>query len=55
MLFPLVSKDDLVQARLEREMVILEKLAHPHIVEYYRGGREAMQLFSQWKLVTGSS
>ena len=50
-----ISSDELVQARLAREMMILEKLSHPNIVRYYGGGRSGNQLFFAMELLTGGS
>ena len=40
LLHPTVSEDKLISTRFAREMLILEKLSHPHIVRYYGGGRD---------------
>lgn len=50
-----VSRDPLISARFEREMVILEKLSHPNIVRYFGGGRTDDQLFFAMELMTGGS
>ncbi len=54
-LHPTVSDDKLISARFAREMMILEKLSHPHIVRYFGGGREKKQLFYTMELVSGGS
>lgn len=54
-LLPTVSRDELIQARFVREMVILEKLSHRHIVKYFGGGRSGEQLFFAMELLTGGS
>jgi len=55
LLLPSVSDDPLILARFERETLILEKLSHPHIVEYFGGGKAGKQLFYAMELVTGGS
>jgi len=54
-LLPTVSSDDLIKARFEREMLILEKLSHPNIVQYFGGGRQGSQLFYAMELVDGGT
>lgn len=54
-LHPTVVDDPLVSARFEREMVILEKLSHPHIVHYYGGGQTGRQCFYAMELVHGGT
>ncbi|HBE67691.1 MAG TPA: serine/threonine protein kinase [Planctomycetaceae bacterium] len=46
-----ISDDELVRARFEREMSILERLEHPHIIHYYGGGRHDNQLFYAMEIV----
>lgn len=45
LLLPSVSEDPLIVSRFTREMIILEKLRHPNIVEYFGNGRYENQLF----------
>ena len=54
-LLPTVVDDPLISARFQREMVILEKLSHPHIVRYYGGGQEGKQWFYAMELVDGGN
>ena len=54
-LLPTVSADKIVAARFEREMVILEKLSHPNIVQYHGGGRSGEQLFFAIELLSGET
>jgi serine/threonine protein kinase len=54
-LLPSVSSEPLIMARFEREMVILAKLSHPNIVEYFGGGRSEGQLFFAMELMSGGS
>lgn len=54
-LLPTVSKDPLIKARFEREMLILERLRHRNIVEYFGGGRDGDQLFYAMELVHGGT
>ncbi len=55
LLLSTVSEDDLVRARFEREMLILEKLSHPNIIRYFGGGRYADRLFFAMELVSGGT
>jgi serine/threonine protein kinase len=55
LLLPAVSNDELVKARFGREMMILEKLSHPNIVQCYGGGRVEDQLFYAMELVEGGT
>lgn len=52
-LSPEVNDSPQVQARFEREIAILKKLQHPHIVRYYGGGKVGSQRFYAMELVTG--
>ena len=55
LLLPAASHDKQISARFEREMVILERLNHPNIVNYYGGGIHDGQLFYAMELVEGGS
>jgi serine/threonine protein kinase len=46
-----MSKNELVVARFEREMLVLSRLSHPHIVKYYGGGNDNGQLFYAMELL----
>ena len=54
-LHPGVSQDQLIRARFRREMEILERLSHPHIVRYYGGGEDDGILFYVMELVDGGT
>lgn len=54
-LHPSVSKDPLIRARFRREMSILERLNHPHIVRYHGGGEDDGILFYVMELVDGGT
>lgn len=54
-LAPDVNDSPQVQQRFEREIAILKKLQHPHIVRYFGGGRVGSQRFYAMELVTGGS
>ncbi|MDX1970849.1 MAG: serine/threonine-protein kinase [Planctomycetaceae bacterium] len=54
-LSPDVNESPQVQARFEREIAILKKLQHPHIVRYFGGGKVGTQRFYAMELVTGGS
>lgn len=54
-LHPGVSQDQLIRARFRREMAILERLTHPHIVHYYGGGEDDGILFYVMELVNGGT
>ena len=50
-----LSTDDHIYVRFEREMVILGKLDHPNIVEYFGGGRHENSLFYAMEKVEGGT
>lgn len=50
-----ISDDELVRARFQREMSILERLEHPHIIHYYGGGRHDNQLFYAMEILDGGN
>ena len=54
-LHPGVCQDQLIRARFRREMAILERLSHPHIVSYYGGGEDDGTLFYVMELVDGGT
>jgi eukaryotic-like serine/threonine-protein kinase len=54
-LHPGVSRDPLIRARFEREMIILERLQHPNIIRYFGGGEQNGQLFYVMELVDGGT
>lgn len=54
-LLPSVSEDQLIRARFRREMTILERISHPHIVKYLGGGRDGNQLFYAMEYVDSGS
>lgn len=54
-LHPGVCQDPLIRARFEREVVILERLHHPHIVRSYGGGNDNGQLFYVMELIDGGT
>ena len=54
-LSPAVSKSQIVVSRFAREMMILEKLSHPNILEYFGGGEHEGQLFFVMELVRGGT
>ncbi|MDP1795878.1 MAG: serine/threonine-protein kinase [Planctomycetaceae bacterium] len=54
-LAPEVSDSPQVQQRFEREIAILKKLQHPHIVRYFGGGKVGNQRFYAMELVQGGS
>lgn len=54
-LLPTVSQDKVIRSRFEREIVILERLRHPHIIEVLGGGEMGSQLFYAMELVDAGS
>lgn len=54
-LSPDVSDSESLQRRFEREISILKKLQHPHIIRYYGGGKIGSQRFYAMELVEGGS
>ncbi|MBX3437524.1 MAG: serine/threonine protein kinase [Planctomycetaceae bacterium] len=54
-LSPDLMTDEKVAKRFEREMAILKKLKHPHIVQYYGGSTSGSQRFYAMELVKGGS
>ena len=54
-LSPEMNDSPQVQSRFEREIAILKKLQHPHIVRYFGGGRMGAQRFYAMELVQGGS
>ena len=54
-LHPAISRDPLIRARFRREMTILERLGHPHIVAYHGGGEADGQLYYIMELVDGGT
>jgi serine/threonine protein kinase len=54
-LMPSFSQDRLIRSRFVREMQILEKLRHPHIVEVYGSGEVGGRLFYVMEFVDAGS
>ncbi len=54
-LHPSFSQDELMSARFQREMTILERLRHPNIIACYGGGKEGGQLYYVMELVEGGT
>lgn len=50
-----ISQDKLVRARFEREMVILERLEHPHVIKYFGGGEFEGRLFYAMEVLDGGN
>lgn len=55
LLHPSVSRDLLIRARFEREMLVLSRVRHPNIVRYDGGGEADGQLFYVMELVDGGT
>jgi len=55
MLAPDLTADPKVAKRFEREMEILQKLKHPHIIRYYGGSTTGAQRWYAMELVAGGS
>lgn len=54
-LSPAASSNELIVSRFHREMLILEKLAHPNILAYFGGGRHDGQLFYLMEYIGGGT
>lgn len=54
-LTPSLSAQPNLVKRFEREINILKKLKHPHIVQYYGGGKQGDQRFYAMELMEGGS
>lgn len=54
-LSPDLAADEKLIARFEREVAILKKLRHPHIVRYFGSGRQGAQRYYIMELVDGGS
>jgi eukaryotic-like serine/threonine-protein kinase len=54
-LSPDLMADEKIAARFGREMQILKKLQHPHIVKYYGGSTSGAQKYYAMELVKGGS
>lgn len=50
-----ISEDELVRKRFRREMEILQRLQHPHIIRYFGGGEHDGKLFFAMELVAGGN
>ncbi|TWT47431.1 serine/threonine-protein kinase [Botrimarina hoheduenensis] len=55
LLNPAVSGDETITDRFEREIVVMERLSHPHIVRNYGGGQMDGQLFYAMQLLEHGS
>ena len=54
-LHPAVSDDESIVARFEREVVVTERMHHPHIIRHYGGGFIDGQLFYAMQLLEHGS
>ncbi len=54
-LSPTLSAEKQLLRRFEREIDILKKLRHPHIVQYYGGGKHGEQRYYAMELMPGGS
>ncbi|MEM9367814.1 MAG: serine/threonine-protein kinase [Planctomycetota bacterium] len=54
-LHPSVCTDELVNSRFRREMTILERLQHPHIIGYFGGGAVGTELFYVMERLDGGT
>lgn len=54
-LHPTVSQDRLIRARFRREMLILDRLDHPHIVRCFGGGEQDGHLYYVMQRVDGGT
>ena len=54
-LHPAISEDANIRARFKREMLVLSRLKHPHIIGYFGGGDQDDQLFYVMELVNGGT
>lgn len=52
---PTMSGNPQVAARFEREIAILKRMKHPHIVRYFGGGRSSGQQYFAMEYVPGGS
>ncbi|MEM7476545.1 MAG: serine/threonine-protein kinase, partial [Planctomycetota bacterium] len=50
-----ISGDELVRKRFRREMEILQRLTHPHIIRYFGGGEHEGRLFFAMELLDGGN
>lgn len=50
-----ISNDELVRARFRREMSILERLKHPHIIRYFGGGEHQGRLYYAMEVLDGGN
>lgn len=50
-----ISNDELVRKRFRREMEILERLHHPHIIHYFGGGEHDGRLYYAMEILDGGN